>query len=233
MKNYKCLNGNILKIIALITMTVDHIGYNICDNNLIMRGIGRIAFPIFAYMIAEGCKYTKNRKKHLLTIAICGICFQTVYSLIYQSFYLNIFITFTLSVILIYAYDCINNGRISTYMPFITAIITTVIITAILPRINESISVDYGLIGVLIPLLLYISKNKNIKLIILSVCLILNCINFEDFTFMPIKLAALGAVILLKFYNGERGKLNLKYLFYIYYPLHLTVIYIINCLINK
>ena len=233
MKKYKYLNGNILKIIALITMTVDHIGYNICDNNLIMRGIGRIAFPIFAYMIAEGCKYTRNRKKHLLTISLCGICFQTVYSLIYQSFYLNIFITFTFSVILIYTFDCINKEKPSSFMPFLTAIITTVIITVILPKINENICVDYGLIGVLIPLLIYISENPKSKLIILSVGLILNCINFEDFTFMPIKLAALGAVILLTFYNGERGKLNLKYLFYIYYPLHLAVIYIINCLINS
>ena len=57
------LNGNQLKIIALIAMTLDHIGKMLLPGFTILQIIGRLAFPIFAYMIAEGCRYTKNRKK--------------------------------------------------------------------------------------------------------------------------------------------------------------------------
>ena len=56
------LTGNQLKLIALITMTIDHIGFMLLPQVKILRAIGRIAFPIFAYMIAEGCQYTRNRK---------------------------------------------------------------------------------------------------------------------------------------------------------------------------
>lgn len=57
------LSGNQLKIIAMITMLIDHIGVNLFPSVTIMRVIGRLSFPIFAYMIAEGCRYTRDRKK--------------------------------------------------------------------------------------------------------------------------------------------------------------------------
>ena len=57
------LSGNQLKIIAAISMTVDHLGFILFPSLIILRIIGRIAFPIFAYMIAEGCRYTKNEKR--------------------------------------------------------------------------------------------------------------------------------------------------------------------------
>ena len=61
MFGFSFLSGNSLKIIAAIAMTVDHIGVVIFPNFAILRIIGRIAFPIFAFMIAEGCRYTKKQ----------------------------------------------------------------------------------------------------------------------------------------------------------------------------
>ena len=56
------LTGNQLKLIALVTMTIDHIGMQLFPRVRLLRIIGRLAFPIFAYMIAEGCRYTRNRR---------------------------------------------------------------------------------------------------------------------------------------------------------------------------
>ena len=57
------LSGNALKIIGAITMLIDHMGVVLFPGIAILRIIGRISFPIFAFMIAEGCRYTKNKLK--------------------------------------------------------------------------------------------------------------------------------------------------------------------------
>ena len=73
------LTNNQLKIIAMVSMLLDHVGLLFFPEEPIFRILGRIAFPIFAYMIAEGCRYTKNRAKYLGMIAGMGIVFQLVY----------------------------------------------------------------------------------------------------------------------------------------------------------
>ena len=60
MEKLKTLSGNALKIIATILMVIDNVGYIIFPSVLAFRIIGRISFPIFAFMIANGTKYTKN-----------------------------------------------------------------------------------------------------------------------------------------------------------------------------
>ena len=99
------ISGNILKIIALITMTCDHVGMQLFPQYLILRYIGRLSFPIFAYMIAEGAKYTQNRTRYLLQMFSLGAVCSVVYYFAMGSLYQCILITFTLSVVLIYAID--------------------------------------------------------------------------------------------------------------------------------
>lgn len=73
------LTGNQLKLIAMAAMTLDHIGVYLLPQALILRIIGRLALPIYAYMIAEGCRYTRSRKQYLLRIAgLAAVC-QAVY----------------------------------------------------------------------------------------------------------------------------------------------------------
>ena len=105
MNKLKFLSGNALKLFALVFMTIDHVGFYLLDNYLPFRIIGRLAFPIFAYMIAEGCKYTKNRARYLLTVFLTGAAFQIFYSIAQRSLYMNIFITFSFSIALIYLFD--------------------------------------------------------------------------------------------------------------------------------
>lgn len=99
------LTSNALKIIAIVSMLIDHIGLVFFPEYKIFRIIGRIAFPIFAYMIAEGCYYTKNRKKHLLMIAGLGIVYQIVSAIATGSLYQNILLTFTLAILSVFSID--------------------------------------------------------------------------------------------------------------------------------
>ena len=69
-KKLRFLNGNVLKIIAAILMVIDHIGFTFFPSVMILRYIGRLAMPVFAFMIAEGCRYTKDKLRYFLTIAV-------------------------------------------------------------------------------------------------------------------------------------------------------------------
>ena len=70
-----------LKIIALITMFIDHSGYVFAGNFSFCNFIGRIAFPIFAFQISEGYKHTKNLKKYFLRLGIFALISQIPFSL--------------------------------------------------------------------------------------------------------------------------------------------------------
>ncbi|MBQ8496793.1 MAG: hypothetical protein IJ489_04965 [Clostridia bacterium] len=220
------LTGNQLKIIALLAMTIDHIGYQLLPQYTWMRIIGRLAFPIFAYMIAEGARYTKNRKKYLgMMLGLGAIC-QLVYFFAMDSLYQCILITFSLSIILIYALDnAFKRRSADAWILFALIFIAIFILVYILPELltNTDYNVDYGIWGVLSPVFVYLGgKNKWAKLGLFAIPLIFLSLSYTSQWY------CLFTLILLAFYNGSRGKLKMKYLFYIYYPAHLVIIYAIG-----
>ena len=106
------ISNNTLKIIACISMFIDHLGFMIFPTNITLRIIGRIAFPIFAYMLAEGAIYTKNKVKHLGILAILAVVIQ-VFMYFFADFKdFSIFIHFSLSLVLIYLLDCFERKTI-------------------------------------------------------------------------------------------------------------------------
>jgi hypothetical protein len=96
------LSSSTLKLIGCILMAIDHIGYHLFPKILILRVIGRLAMPIFAFMIAEGCHYTKNKLKHFLLIFGSGIIFLLGVKILDGSWFGNIFLQFSVSIIYIY-----------------------------------------------------------------------------------------------------------------------------------
>lgn len=224
-KNFwEILNNNQLKILALIAMTVDHVGYQFFSNVDAFRYIGRLAFPIFAFMIAEGCKYTRNRKKYLGIIFAEALICQAVYFVAERSLYMNIFVTFTLSIAVIFAVDfALKEKSLKSYVTFAVSVMFLLFVTLCLPQKLVGFEIDYGLIGVLTPLAVYLSKNKWVKLLSLFVMMLLLGVETGGYQYF-----GLLAVLLLIFYNGKRGKKQIKYFFYAYYPLHLAVIYLIS-----
>ena len=227
MKRLIGLTNNQLKILALIFMTVDHIGVRLFPKYTILRIIGRLAYPIFAYMIADGCRYTRNKRKYILTMgAFAAVC-QIVYFFAMGSLYQCILVTFTLSIALIFAYEAMTLERTarSSAVAF-TVFIATAFICIGLPYLVKGFKVDYGFCGVILPFLIYMGRNDIEKLLLCAAGLSLIALDSAQtqwFSFL--------ALPLLAAYNGKRGKYNLKYLFYVYYPLHLVVIYAISKLI--
>ena len=92
-------SATVLKWIALITMTADHIGFILFPQATALRVIGRIAMPVFAYLIAEGCRYSRHRLRYFLTVLGTGaVCAVAAYYAAGGTLYQNILITFALSI---------------------------------------------------------------------------------------------------------------------------------------
>ncbi len=211
--------GNQLKLIAVISMTLDHIGMMLFPQLTFLRILGRLALPIYAYMIAEGCRHTRDRRKYLLRIAGLGLLCQTVYFVAMGSLYQCILITFSLSICLIWSVEySVRKGTLSSRILAFAVLAVILVLTELVPRLptGTDFDIDYGLIGVLLPALVYFGSEKTKYL---TVGLLLLGIQNGG-----IQWAALAAVPLLGMYNGTRGSGTIGKWFYLYYPLHLVVL---------
>lgn len=72
-RSWKGLNATQLKLIAAFTMLLDHAGALLFPEVMILRVIGRLAYPLFAFMIAEGCRHTRNKLRYFLLIFGLGL----------------------------------------------------------------------------------------------------------------------------------------------------------------
>lgn len=233
MNKLKCLSNNTLKIIACISMFFDHFGFLVYPQVMAYRYIGRLAFPIFAYMIAEGALYTKNKTKQILIMGWMAIIMQTVLYYVTQLTDLSIFVHFTLSLILIRLFDYfIEKLKTKQYVLSILSIITFVLLIWSLYYITEEYMyfyMNYGILGIMLPVLIYLIKKyiPKFKNLIVTITMVILLLWFAAKLQLPINNYGLLSVVLLQFYNGKRGKLKMKYFFYLFYPLHFVVIYAI------
>ena len=228
----KGLTGNQLKIIALIAMTLDHAGKLLWPGCVWMQVVGRLAFPIFAYMVAEGCTYTKNRKKYLGMMAGLAFVCQLVYLVAMGSLYQSVLVSFTLSILIIYIVDWAK-GTGTIWLALALAVVSLGLawfLSVELPIVlwRTDYNIDYGFAGILLVVGIYYAKGCVAKLAMATVMLAVLGIAFEG-----IQWYGLFALPLLALYGGERGKHKLKYLFYIYYPAHLVGICLIGLLMQK
>ena len=223
------LTGNALKLIAAVTMTVDHIGVIFFPGTAWLRIVGRLAFPIFAFMIAEGCRYTKNRLRYFLMVFGLGVGCQLVYFFATGSLYQCILVTFSLSICLIYSLDiAIHKPNMLRCLLALGTLLTVIFVCVYLPSILSPYSdfaIDFGIWGVLLAVFIYFAPD-NLKAIATALALIPLCLTGADNQWY-----SLISVILLFLYNGKRGKARIKNLFYIYYPAHLVAIYLLSYII--
>ena len=220
------LNNNQLKLLAMMFMLCDHVGKFLLPQWLPLQILGRLAMPIFAYMIAEGCRYTRNRTRYFLQLFLLATGCQLVYFFAMGSLYQSILITFSLSMVLIFSIDFFQqkNDLFSGVVAFAAAA-TVLLVCLALPRwlSGTDFQIDYGLFGVLLPVAVYFAPTKPAKLAacaaaLTAVALMLGGLQWYSLFSLP----------LLALYNGQRGKWKLKYLFYIFYPAHLALIYLIG-----
>ena len=208
------LTNNQLKLIAMVTMTLDHIGVFL-PQYPILRVLGRLAFPVFAYMIAEGCALTRDIWRYFSSVAVMAAACQIVQYLVTGSVYMGILVTFSLSILLVALLQ--QRLWVCTAAAFLGAFLICVV-----PVLGTDFRVDYGFVGVLTPVAVYLIKTRWGKCLVCAAMLCaLGCFRGG------IQWYALFSIPLLLAYNGQRGERNLKGLFYWYYPAHIAVIYLV------
>lgn len=225
------MNSFQIKIFACLFMVSDHIGYIFFPSDLTFRMIGRLAFPIFAYLIAEGYKRTRNVKAYFFRLLAFGLISQLIFQLATKNRELNIFLTLSLGLLSILLFDRIKNKKLGSL---------SVILIAAMAYFLKS---DYGAYGILsIFFFWFYGEKKDFAKLILSQWLLIifyllveksNLINgsFSLDPYYSIQFLSLFALFFIYLYNGERGR-KLKYFFYAFYPVHLAILVFIKYLIG-
>lgn len=231
----------VLKIIAMISMFCDHFGYAFMGYFSYFNYIGRIAFPIFAFQISEGFTHTKNLKKYFLRLLAFAFISQIPFYLFLQKFIpntideLNIFFTLLLGLLSIIIYDYfskVENQELNYKLfgiPFKNLI--GIVFALFIAYIGELLKVDYGFWGIIVIFAFYLLKNKKLAMIIcyITLCIIRYGINIFLYGFhieyIYRALATMLPIIFIWLYNGKQGY-KIKYLLYLFYPLHLLLLYL-------
>lgn len=236
-----------LKLIAAISMFIDHMGLLLFPQYRIFRIIGRLAFPIYAYCIAEGFRYTRNRRLYFLRIFLLGLVCQVVYTISDRKLYIGILLVFSYSIILMACLDSLKQalrgntsavnrtlthllGRDTPLKPKIDKAISGGLLTALTLLafvLCMSIDVDYGFFGILLPVFTSFFEDRPRRLAMFASSLLALSIDLISGGFI-VQFWSLLSVPLLATYNGRPGKYRMKYFFYIFYPTHLVLLYAIQ-----
>lgn len=214
-----------LKIIALISMSFDHFGTAYFKAFTLFNVLGRIAFPIFAFQIASGYRYTKNIKKYMIKLFCFAIISQIPFSLFLNKFYsrdygLNVFFTLLLGLCSIYIFDYLkkyNNKSLNLIGIFIVFFIGI---------LASMLSTDYGMFGVFTIFLFHIFYDKKLYMSISYIFLcFIYCYKYLFVTqYQLVPLFTMIPLLLILLYNEKQGP-KLRYFLYIFYPIHLLALY--------
>lgn len=244
-EDYRGLSGNALKFIAALSMLIDHIGVMFLPDIEILRIIGRIAFPIYAFMIAEGCKYTKNKLRYFLTIFVLAVVCQIVYYFYENSLNMSILVTFSLSILVIYAMQYMKEALFAAERSRVRQCFSFLILLSVISGVyflNRYLTVDYGFWGCMVPAfasvfrqthsrpLSYLERldRQAVHLLMLGIGLmVLSCVIRGNQPY------CLFALPLLMLYSGKRGKWKMKAFFYVFYPAHFVILQCIFMLLNQ
>lgn len=236
------INANKLKIIAIICMVIDHIGYfYLIDKSyslyLLFRSIGRIAMPIFVFLLVEGYNHTKSLKKYILRLSIIAVITQIINTyfdirLIGHVRQINIVGSFVLILLILRLID--KKVLKKQWADIIFRIIS---LTAIL-LIYFVIDIDYSYFAPILAMFYYITskiKNKdNKQLINLLYIMIVPLISIIAINKI-IGLCSIISAFLILLYDGTLGKKckALQYTFYLFFPVHYFILYSIKLFLFK
>ena len=228
------LSGGDLKTIAVISMTIDHFGSailkplrtitldryqymhnTVCSLYPICRDIGRLAFPIFCFLLVEGFNHTHNRVRyacHMFLFALLSE-FPFDYALknsIINTHYQNVYFTLLIGLLVLMGVQYFETRDINTkYDPYLNLFMEFIVSLAGLLLVKW-MHTDYGYKGVFLILVLYFLRSDRIVQAIFG-AIAISWERIAPLAFIPVWL-----------YNGKRGRQN-KYFFYFFYPVHLLL----------
>lgn len=239
-----CIDGFILKLVAMITMFIDHFGVvfiqrwaiiNGCENLRSLdckwsilyeafRVVGRMAFPIYVFLLVEGFLKTSNRKKYALRILVFAIISEIPFDLAFSGkwFYLkynNVMWTLLLGLLTIWLIEIVESGRVSFAQNMVMQRLAVMIISLASMLIATVAHTDYKFSGIAAVVIMYMLRDKRPMDFILAIVTMSVASWLEIF--------ALLETPLLLYYNGKRGynSKGLKYIFYSFYAVHLLILW--------
>jgi TraX protein len=213
----------LLKIVAVITMTVDHIGAILYPDLFLLRAVGRIAFPLFAYLITLGIENTKNPRKYLLTLFSFALVSQIPYSVAFEIKpfeQLNILFPLFLGAVSLYSF---NRRQIQAFIPALFL----AILFSILFNMEGTF---YTILTVCCMKLLRHKPELGILALIGLNLSVMPTTQILSLLALPLVLLHTQNWLKKEVCIPENSYYYLlrKYAFYIYYPLHLTLIYLMS-----
>lgn len=233
-KNYKCINSFILKMIAIITMVIDHVGAVLFPMNMMFRYIGRISFPLFVFLLVEGSIHTSKIRKYELRMFLFALISEIPFDLAFSNEIVdihsqNVFWTLTIGLVML---DLIQNG--ASYVksqkgkklqldwiegqPIPT--IWQFVVVSVCACVAQALQTDYGAGGIL---LIYFIWMLHENVIVQAVAFVIISLLF----FGSVELPGVIAFLPIFLYNGKKGP-SAKYVFYAFYPVHLFILHLIQ-----
>lgn len=234
-KGFRGLSSLTLKVIALVTMTIDHIAASgLADMGQgtywLMRGIGRIAFPIYCFLLAEGFRHTRSRGRYLLRLVLFAVPSELAFDLAFNGgawapHSQSVMPTLAIGLVTLWGMEWCGGALervLGTPPPKGLLLAAQAAVTLVGCAAGEALRTDYGGGGVVLAVLFYALGRRPAALAAAVAALLYLC-------YGGLELAALAALIPIFLYNGEKGRplpaLVGRYGFYAYYPLHLFLLY--------
>ena len=226
----RVLDGTALKLIAALSMAIDHIGDIFFPGVTIFRIIGRIAMPVFAFFVAEGYAHTHDKKKYLLRLFIFALISEIPFDLALIGKigldHQNIMFTFALAVLGLMVFDRITKPDEFTGKTDLSNIFVGVIFIILLGTLALFLRIDYSFFAVVAVFIFYFLKDRKHWIRVTAgagFLTVTRTMGYYIFTFL--------SLIPLLMYNGQRGK-GFKWFFYVFYPGHLLILYLIRMILK-
>jgi len=207
-----------LKILAYVTMVIDHVGLLFFPDIELFRIIGRLAFPLFAFFIAEGFIHTRSSKKYLLRLVLFAFLSiipyaYFVYTAGLNPLQLNILFTLAAGLLLLILW------KKKLYTLLIASFLYITIVNGLLP-------LDYGLYGVFLIIASYILlKKREVGVILFGTLVVINhAIHAVVIGNSRIEIFALLSLIPILSYNGQLGRRLPRWAVYSFYPVHFLIL---------
>lgn len=194
-----------IKIIALITMLLDHIGQVFLPNVRLLALVGRLAFPLFAWGIANGYKRTNNLKKYIFRLLSLAILSQVPHYILFKTFYLNVCFTLLAGLLVLKLYES-----------EIYYLIKWLVILCII-MFSHIMNFEYGIYGIATIVIFHIFDGKYYLVLLQGIATILGIIFYRYYSFQIISVLSTIIVILGRKYDF---KINRK-IQYGFYPVHI------------
>ena len=229
MERSRGLDGGALKGIAAALMLTDHVGAILLPEVPVLRCVGRLAFPIFAFFIAEGYAHTRDFGRYFRRLAILAVVSEIPFNLengaVFDLTRQNVLFTFCLALLTLRGLEALGRERGFGRWAGCGLVLAAGFAA------GELLRTDYGGWGVVTVALLYLCRDgKYAKLWLLLAMAAVNGLGMGSLTMpvfggeMPIQIFAVVALPVIWLYNGQAGPKGLRRAFYVFYPAHLLVL---------